>query len=274
MADKPHVTEQAQFQVIEGGARSLQEEQRDAIAEIARTVREAFRIAREGRPVIVDFKRAAYADRTAIALICQTALVLSSGDCTIVFTELSGKEELQGLKSALEERVGSSPRVRLVSDTDLAIELFEDEILAETDFSLYDRILPLAEIDIFDGLSKDDLQRLSGVATTFQYAAGDKIISEGDDARVFFVVARGSVSVSARAVRVAIALSSSSNPGAGPVGPNNGAAKGASAVWRRSAMLRSSCIVLSMDLHNPASLPADPCNSDGSSAPSSIASRT
>ena len=196
MADKPHVTEQAQFQVIEGGARSLQEEQRDAIAEIARTVREAFRIAREGRPVIVDFKRAAYADRTAIALICQTALVLSSGDCTIVFTELSGKEELQGLKSALEERVGSSPRVRLVSDTDLAIELFEDEILAETDFSLYDRILPLAEIDIFDGLSKDDLQRLSGVATTFQYAAGDKIISEGDDARVFFVVARGSVSVS------------------------------------------------------------------------------
>ncbi|WP_223476808.1 glutaminase A [Oricola indica] len=153
-------------------------------------------IAREGRTVIVDFKRAAYADRTAIELICQTALVLSSGDCTIVFTELSGKEELQGLKSALEERVGSSPRVRLVSDTDLAIELFEDEILAETDFSLYDRILPLAEIDIFDGLSKDDLQRLSGVATTFQYAAGDKIISEGDDARVFFVVARGSVSVS------------------------------------------------------------------------------
>ena len=77
-----------------------------------------------------------------------------------------------------------------------AVEQFEEAILLHSDLRRDDRIIPLHEIEIFDGLSTDDLRRLSAEVTTFQFNAGDKIISEGDDARIFFVVGRGSVSVS------------------------------------------------------------------------------
>ena len=71
-----------------------------------------------------------------------------------------------------------------------------DPTLQPLDLRRDDRIIPLHEIEIFDGLSTDDLRRLSAEVTTFQFNTGDKIINEGDDARIFFVVGRGSVSVS------------------------------------------------------------------------------
>ncbi|MAS03128.1 MAG: glutaminase A [Ahrensia sp.] len=153
-------------------------------------------IAKPEATVIVDMKRAAYADRTAIELICQTAEVLAGKGCNIVFTELSEKTDLEGLRTALEARFHRSSRVTLMDDTDAAVEQFEEAILLHSDLRRDDRIIPLHEIEIFDGLAADDLRRLSAEVTTFQFNAGDKIISEGDDARIFFVVGRGSVSVS------------------------------------------------------------------------------
>ena len=153
-------------------------------------------IAKPEATVIVDMKRAAYADRTAIELICQTSEVLAAKGCNIVFTELAEKTDLAGLRTALEARFLRSSRVTLMDDTDAAVEQFEEVILLNSDLRRDDRIIPLHEIEIFDGLSTDDLRRLSAEVTTFQFNAGDKIISEGDDARIFFVVGRGSVSVS------------------------------------------------------------------------------
>lgn len=149
----------------------------------------------DGRIVIVDFKRIAYADRTAIELVCQTAAALSAKGCEIVFTELSVNPELAQLLGALTQRFEGLSLVRLVDNTDVAIEHYEDAVLARHDMRHNDRILPLGEIELFRGMSAADINLLSTAVTTFQFDAGDRIITEGDDARAVFVVARGSVSI-------------------------------------------------------------------------------
>ncbi|MCI5077094.1 glutaminase A [Oricola sp.] len=152
-------------------------------------------IAQDGKTIVVDMKRVAYADRTAIELICQTARALSGRNCELIFTELSENPELERLRRALDERVCPETGFSRLDDTDIAIEQFEDAILEEAEMRRNDRIIPLDEIDIFNGLSSDDLRTLSAAVTTFQFDAGQKIINEGDDARIFFVVGRGSVSI-------------------------------------------------------------------------------
>ena len=152
--------------------------------------------AEPGLTIIVDMKRVAYADRTAIELICQTAEALTAKGCEIVFTDLSEKPDMERLRAAIEVRLGDNPGVSLVDDTDTAVEGYEESVLRRSDLQRSDRILPLEEIEIFDGLSAENLRQLSAAVTTFQFDAGKKIISEGDDARIFFVVGRGSVSIS------------------------------------------------------------------------------
>lgn len=153
-------------------------------------------ISEPGRTVIVDMKRAAYADRTAVDLICQTTRALAAKGCKIVYTELSQKGELDALRFALETRLADTTGFHLVDDTDRAIEQFEEDILLQSELRRSDRILPLDEIEIFQGLGRADLKQLAATVTTFQFEAGDKIIREGDEAHIFFVVARGSVSIS------------------------------------------------------------------------------
>jgi len=49
---------------------------------------------------------------------------------------------------------------------------------------------------IFEGLERDDIKRLEGIVNTVSYSKGQKIVSEGDAANAFFVIASGFASVS------------------------------------------------------------------------------
>ena len=53
----------------------------------------------------------------------------------------------------------------------------------------------LSRLDIFAGLSRDDVRLLETVVQPMSFAKGEVILREGDPARAFFVVARGSVRV-------------------------------------------------------------------------------
>jgi glutaminase len=55
-------------------------------------------------------------------------------------------------------------------------------------------------LDLFNGLSPPQIKLLERAATAMSYKTGDVIIREGDSARLFFVIARGSVSVRLRGV--------------------------------------------------------------------------
>jgi CRP-like cAMP-binding protein len=60
---------------------------------------------------------------------------------------------------------------------------------------LRDRVAFLGAVDLFRSLSPDRLEQLAIATVTIRFAAGATIVSEGDDADYFYVVAEGEVEV-------------------------------------------------------------------------------
>ena len=56
----------------------------------------------------------------------------------------------------------------------------------------------LGSLDIFSGLSPDDLKLLESAVRPLVFEAGQAIVREGDEARLFFVIARGTATVQLR----------------------------------------------------------------------------
>jgi len=56
----------------------------------------------------------------------------------------------------------------------------------------------LAELNIFKGLTPNELRKLETIIHPLMFEKGDVIMREGDEAKLFFVLARGSVSVQIR----------------------------------------------------------------------------
>ena len=54
----------------------------------------------------------------------------------------------------------------------------------------------LSRLDIFAGLSREDVRLLETIVQAMHFEKGEVILREGDPARLFFVVAQGSVTVS------------------------------------------------------------------------------
>ena len=54
---------------------------------------------------------------------------------------------------------------------------------------------PLAQLDVFKGMSLEDYRLLETIVSPLIFDKGEIIIREGDQANLFFVLARGSVSV-------------------------------------------------------------------------------
>ena len=87
--------------------------------------------------------------------------------------------------------------VRTFHDTDAALEWCEDRLLdygagaGGTKFGL-------AEINLFKGLKPDECRLLESIVQPLVFEKGDVIIREGAEANLFFVLARGTVSVQIR----------------------------------------------------------------------------
>jgi CRP-like cAMP-binding protein len=53
----------------------------------------------------------------------------------------------------------------------------------------------LANVDLFSGLEKADLERIARSAVPRSYAAGEQIVKEGDQAVAFYIITKGKVDV-------------------------------------------------------------------------------
>jgi len=85
--------------------------------------------------------------------------------------------------------------VRIFRDADAALEWCETELLAAGTQSWQGTKFALAEINLFKGLTPEDCRRLEAIVQPLIFEKGATIIREGDDANLFFVLARGTVSV-------------------------------------------------------------------------------
>jgi glutaminase len=157
-------------------------------------LRRLTQLASEASYLIVDFKRVHFADTSARKLIARAALSMAESEAELVFASIANDGPLACLARELalpiEERL-----LRVFSDTDTALEWCEDQLLARSPRGSPGPKFALAELELFKGLTREEYRLIEPIVRPLIFDKGDVIIREGDEAKLFFVVARGTVSV-------------------------------------------------------------------------------
>jgi len=156
-------------------------------------LRKMGQLAADSRYVVVDFKRVHQADTSARKLIVRAARSMAASETELVFASIADDGRLDGLVRALATSEDGH-RVRQFRDADAALEWCEDQLLAGTAFG-HGTKFAVSEINLFNGLSADECRLVESVIRPLVFEKGDVIMREGDDAKLFFVLARGTVSV-------------------------------------------------------------------------------
>lgn len=151
-------------------------------------------LATEARYVVLDFKRVHLADPSARKLILRAARAMAGSGTELLFASMTDDGPLAALAHAFAEDANKS-LVRLFRDADAALEWCENKLLAEGEQAWQGTKFGLSEINLFKGLSAEECRLLEGIVQPLVFDKGATIIREGDDANLFFVLARGTVSV-------------------------------------------------------------------------------
>jgi glutaminase len=162
-----------------------------------RFLRRLAQLAEEARYVVVDFKRVHLADTAAGRLIARAARAMEGGPCELAFAAIAEDGPLASLAVQLNEQE-AKPTVRCFKDTDAALEWCEDQLLAASGEEGTGTKFALSELDLLKGLSPDEYRLIETIVKPLVFEKGEVIIREGSDAKLFFVVARGTVSVQIR----------------------------------------------------------------------------
>ncbi|WP_146132418.1 glutaminase, partial [Marivita geojedonensis] len=92
-------------------------------------------------------------------------------------------------------RIASSNDIRVFTTVDAALESNEEMLLESLRQPFDHTKFSLDNIDLFKGLSADQLHKLEASIHPMQFDAGERIFQRGEQGQMFFVIARGSVSV-------------------------------------------------------------------------------
>ncbi len=155
-------------------------------------LRRLMQLAADARYVIVDFKRVHLADSSARKLIVRVARAMAESESELVFAGIAEHGPLESLIKALAE--SEKERVHLFRDTDTALEWCEDRLLLGASFDLGTKFA-VSEINLFKGLSPAECRLIEAIIRPLVFDKGEVIMREGDEAKLFFVLARGTVSV-------------------------------------------------------------------------------
>ena len=159
-------------------------------------LRRIAQLAAETRYVLVDFKRVHLADASAHKLIARAARSIADSGAELVFASIAD----DGPLGTLARELGAQEERRAVcifSDTDAALEWGEDRLLAGSSKGSGTKFA-LSELDLLKGLSAEDYRLIEPIVRPLVFEKGEVIIREGAEAKLFFVVARGTVSVQIR----------------------------------------------------------------------------
>ncbi|NVO29295.1 glutaminase A [Donghicola sp. C2-DW-16] len=157
--------------------------------------------------MILDFRRATYADKAAVALLSGLPMLLAGKGCRLIVT---GLVDESGMAFLADDFFQSSKDglCEIVGQIDQALEAQENRLLQQAGAGPDTPRLSLREMDLFAGLSAEDFAVLEPAISTFQYAKGDKILSEGEEGRAIYLVAKGEVTVTGQTLNGAHSFAS------------------------------------------------------------------
>jgi glutaminase len=161
-----------------------------------RLLRRVAQLANAASYLVLDFRRVYFADPSARKLIAQ-AVRSAQGQSDLILSDLGDDGPLSGIASEFGG-TGHNYLPRIFVDIDSALEWCEDQILARSSPDGMRAKFALAELNLFKGLDSDELRKLETIIHPLLFEKDEVIIREGDEAKLFFVLARGSVSVQIR----------------------------------------------------------------------------
>jgi len=160
-------------------------------------LRRLTQLAADASFVIVDFKRVHLADTSARKLILRAAQSMAGGETQLVFANIADDGPLAPIARELAEHEGER-LVRVFCDADAALEWCEDLLLARSPYGGGGPKFALNQLDLFKGLKPEEYRLIETIVRPLVFDKGEVIIREGAEAKLFFVVARGTVSVQIR----------------------------------------------------------------------------
>jgi len=145
--------------------------------------------------LVLDLRRVPSADAASRRLLIKLVENFADdGPRSLAFAHLSEDCPLSALYEELGEAFEDLSKLAF-ADRDTAIEHFENLLIREAGVTYDSTRFSLAKLDLFRGMPAEDIRLLESVARPFQFEAGDLMMREGDAATLFFVIARGSVTV-------------------------------------------------------------------------------
>lgn len=155
-----------------------------------RLLRRVARAASDARYLLLDFRRVQSADASARKMIAR-ALESLQGESELVFSDV----RIDGPLSGLFKDMAQSKQPRIFRDMDAALEWCEDQLLASSSHEGFGTKFSLTELDLFKGLGREELRLIETIIRPLLFEKGEFIVREGDEAKLLFVLARGTVSV-------------------------------------------------------------------------------
>jgi glutaminase len=147
--------------------------------------------------LVVDMRRVLDVEDAAAALLARQFAAAAPG--ALIFADPAEQ---------IRAAIPAPPPYTMFSDRDAALEHCENTLIAADGVGADASRLSLKKIDLFAGLSTEDLRELEVLANPFVFEAGQHLVREGEQGRLFFIIAQGAASVSltlpgARGVRIA-----------------------------------------------------------------------
>ncbi len=148
--------------------------------------------------IILDFRRVHEADHAAGRLIVELIDWIERRGKRPVFAHVPPTGPLATLRARLAERFGGDLSEVIFEHRDQALEWAENRLIANQAAGRDRTKFGIASLDLFKGLSREQIRLIEGLARPLVFEKGQTIVREGDAAKLFFAVARGTVSVQLR----------------------------------------------------------------------------
>lgn len=147
--------------------------------------------------IILDMKRVQTVDLTAAHILLQIKDILHDNDGYLLLSRLPHKlptgDDLESYFNHVGLLKHLSP-IKIFDDLDDAVEWVEDTTIHENLMDkAEEKLLELADFDLFKGRHLDTLEELQGLLESRSYHKGDIIYSEGSSNGEIFLIRRGSV---------------------------------------------------------------------------------
>ncbi len=154
-----------------------------------RLLRVQCRYADETQVFVIDLSRVGLIDRATEELMIHVA-----ADLHVVGKRMLLVDPHQLLTKHSFYGVGQS--VRFHDSIEGALETCENDLLYSEGITVDQAVeTPLREFEVFDGLSDQQVEKLSQLVEARSFSYGEKIISQGDEANSLYLLAHGAVSI-------------------------------------------------------------------------------